>query len=178
MSKKTEDSFHEELKIRFAKRLSEAVGDESNLSFSKKCGLSDSLLGRYIRGDTFPTISKLQDIAKASGRSMGWLLGEYDDEELEQNNETCNEDNTLLNQWVEIFNRMTHNEREQVIGYVFRHGFGNILSLTASQEVDKVAELLNSLPSEDRREILERYVQVERSGATNPQGPVVGKKAG
>lgn len=84
----------------------------------------------------------------------------------------------LLNQWIEIFNRMTVDERESVIGYVFRHGFSSIVSLAATTETDKINELLNSLDAADRKEILQRYVEEKQDGAAFSNDPLNGKKAG
>lgn len=87
-------------------------------------------------------------------------------------------DKHLLNQWVEIFNRMTTDERERVIGYVFRHGFSGIVSLAATKEVDKIYELLNSLDAADRKEILQRYVEAKHDGVAFSNDPLNDKKAG
>lgn len=85
-------------------------------------------------------------------------------------------ENSLLNQWIEIFNRMTEMEREQIISYVFRHGFGRILALTATQEIDKIFELLNSLSAAERQEILQSYDEAKHSGSAFKIDPLIGKK--
>ncbi|SUW63854.1 Uncharacterised protein [Buttiauxella agrestis] len=41
----------------------------------------------------------------------------------------CIGSNKLLNQWMDIFHSMSTKEQEQVVAYVFRHGFSSILNL-------------------------------------------------
>ncbi|ECR7610252.1 hypothetical protein F2C03_06785 [Salmonella enterica] len=87
-------------------------------------------------------------------------------------------ENNLLNQWIEIFNRMTKSEREQVISYVFRFGFGGIVSLAGVQSTSKIVELLDALPEAARQEILQSYVHDKRSNLASPLESPDSKKAG
>ncbi|HCJ0148055.1 TPA: hypothetical protein NQG57_000979 [Salmonella enterica subsp. enterica serovar Infantis] len=84
------------------------------------------------------------------------------------NNELSKKGKNLLNQWVEIFNRMTEFEREQVINYVFRFGFGGIVSLAGAQSTNKIIELLDALPDAARREILQGYVNDKHGNLAPP----------
>lgn len=62
----------------FAARLREAIGEESIRSFARRCGLSDAVLHVYLRGDTMPTLDRLDQIAAAAGRPPGWFIGAVD----------------------------------------------------------------------------------------------------
>ncbi|WP_169741183.1 helix-turn-helix domain-containing protein [Trabulsiella guamensis] len=104
-------------KLRFAERLKQAIGDESNLAFAKKCGLSDSLIGRYLRGESYPSIDKLPAIALAAGRSMSWLIGDSDG----MANHTEN-DEELKRWWLIIFDSLSESERQRAIHVFKRHG--------------------------------------------------------
>lgn len=163
MNKNIENTFPDELKVRFAERLVEAMGKDNNLSFSKKCGISDSLLGRYIRGETFPTISKLQLISKASGRSMGWLLGEGD-ESGEHKSTSSLDKEELLKWWGLIFESLDDTEKQSIISTYQRFG---VNALFADILATGVA---------DGKEILRRGHSVESSNPT-PEVSTRNKKA-
>lgn len=58
---------------RFPVRLKELIGSSSVRGFATKCGLSEAVLRSYLRGDTFPTLDRLELIAKAGETRVGWL---------------------------------------------------------------------------------------------------------
>ncbi|SKA59678.1 XRE family transcriptional regulator [Enterovibrio nigricans] len=66
-------SLYQEQIDRFKDRLMEAIGDESVRSFSKRCGISESVIRKYL-ADSYPNVDKLPRIAEATGRSIEWLL--------------------------------------------------------------------------------------------------------
>lgn len=56
----------------------EAIGSQSVLAFSKRCGISDSLVRKYLAG-SLPGTDNLVVMAKAAGVSIAWLAaGEGD----------------------------------------------------------------------------------------------------
>lgn len=58
----------------FADRLGQLIGEAKNRnSFAAKCGVSDSLLRKYLAGGT-PGIDKAAQIADAAGVSLEWLV--------------------------------------------------------------------------------------------------------
>lgn len=57
----------------FAQRLRYIIGNESLLSFSKKCQLSESAIRKYIRGESEPTLQNLLTIADIGNVSVAWL---------------------------------------------------------------------------------------------------------
>lgn len=60
--------------IRFKERLSDVIGNESVLSFAKKSGMSEGVMRSYIRGDTFPSLDRLEAIANAANVDISWLV--------------------------------------------------------------------------------------------------------
>ncbi|NTZ39823.1 XRE family transcriptional regulator [Enterobacter sp. JMULE2] len=58
----------------FHKRLKLAIANESNGAFAAGCGVSASLLTKYLAGSTIPGGEKLLWISRHSGRSLSWLL--------------------------------------------------------------------------------------------------------
>lgn len=61
-----------EVESGFSHRLETAIGDQSVLSFAKKCGVSDSLVRKYL-GGSLPGLDKLLLLAKAAEVRVGWL---------------------------------------------------------------------------------------------------------
>lgn len=57
----------------FPERLREVVGIQKSLSFAKRCGFSDSLLGAYLRGEKKPGFDNLVTIAQVTGVTLDWL---------------------------------------------------------------------------------------------------------
>lgn len=54
-------------------RLAEVIGDESQASFGRRCGIGESLLRKYLAG-TQPGADKLQALAEAGGVNIEWLV--------------------------------------------------------------------------------------------------------
>ncbi|PSU49448.1 hypothetical protein C9J12_08135 [Photobacterium frigidiphilum] len=59
--------------IPFKERLKEVIGNDSIMSFARKCNLSDKTLRDYMSGKSYPTLDRLALIAEASGRNISWL---------------------------------------------------------------------------------------------------------
>lgn len=57
----------------FPDRLRETLGGKSIRGFARECGLSEGVLRSYLRGDTFPTLDRLEAISSAAGVSATWL---------------------------------------------------------------------------------------------------------
>lgn len=53
----------------FKDRLKKVIGSRSVREFSRECGLSDATLRSYLDGNTYPTLDRLELIAKAAGMS-------------------------------------------------------------------------------------------------------------
>lgn len=71
-------SLHELENGKFSERLREAIGSRSVLAFSKECGISDSLVRKYLAG-SLPGTDNLVAMARAAGVSIAWLAaGEGD----------------------------------------------------------------------------------------------------
>ncbi len=64
--------------IQFKERLVEVIGDEAVLSFAKKSGMSEGVMRSYIRGDTFPSLDRLEAIANAAKVDLNWLASGKD----------------------------------------------------------------------------------------------------
>jgi Predicted transcriptional regulator len=58
----------------FKERLKHLIGENSGLGFAKKCGISESVLRKYLKGDSEPTLSKLIAISRACEVPINWLM--------------------------------------------------------------------------------------------------------
>ena len=54
-------------------RLQVIIGSESVLSFSRRCGLAESVLRTYLRDGRMPPLDKALAIATAAGITVDWL---------------------------------------------------------------------------------------------------------
>ncbi|WP_128082542.1 helix-turn-helix domain-containing protein [Pseudomonas nitroreducens] len=57
----------------FGARLKLAMNGVSPRAFAQQCEMSEGALWSYLRGSTFPTLDRLDRLAKACGRSPAWL---------------------------------------------------------------------------------------------------------
>ncbi|HGY4723317.1 TPA: helix-turn-helix domain-containing protein [Citrobacter amalonaticus] len=171
-AKKTNRFFLEEEINRFGKRLEEAMGGESKTAFAKKCGISDTVIGKYLRGESYPSINKLPAIANACGKSMNWLIIGRDDAQGTVNKTDINSqgatEDELTNWWVMIFKSLTDSERKKAINLFQRHGISALLPDIMD---------VNAAASVESQEILRRRNSTE-SSAPAPHVSAPGKKAG
>ncbi|WP_050978612.1 helix-turn-helix domain-containing protein [Edwardsiella tarda] len=156
-AKKTNRFFLEEEINRFGKRLEEAMAGESKVSFAKKCGISDTVIGKYLRGESYPSINKLPAIANACGKSMNWLIIGSNDAHEEVNKAdiklSVQTEDELTNWWLMIFKSLTESERKKAINLFQRHGISALLpdimdeNATASVESQEILRRRNSTES-------------------------------
>lgn len=69
----TNDEIDDLNRIRFAKRLHEAKGDESARSFAQRAGVSSNVMNQYLSGKSEPTRPNLMKIAEAAHVNLEWL---------------------------------------------------------------------------------------------------------
>lgn len=58
----------------FSARLREAMGGHSIRGFAEACGLSPSVIRNYLNDESLPTLDRLEAIAQAAGKPMGWFV--------------------------------------------------------------------------------------------------------
>ncbi|WP_448093585.1 LexA family transcriptional regulator [Pseudomonas lini] len=59
----------------FGERLKQAIGTDKPYAFAKKCGISESLVRKYLSGASIPSVGKAWAMAKAAEVSLDWLAG-------------------------------------------------------------------------------------------------------
>lgn len=72
-------------KSRFKERLAEVIQGDSNSSFARKCGVTETTIRKYLNGSAYPRASTLQKISQVTGKSIAWLLGEESDLKVRAN---------------------------------------------------------------------------------------------
>lgn len=72
-------------KSRFKERLAEVIQGDSNSSFARKCGVTETTIRKYLSGSAYPRASTLQKISQVTGKSIAWLLGEESDLKVRAN---------------------------------------------------------------------------------------------
>ncbi|EMO4249217.1 helix-turn-helix domain-containing protein [Citrobacter freundii] len=174
MSKKTNQTFRSGGIVRFGERLKEAIGGESNLSFAKKCGLSETVIRNYLAGKSYPGIDKLPAIAEAAGTSIEWLVT---GEESQAQAQSFNRQDLEL-WWSMILTSLSESELSMIINAYQENGKKALLTPLesksalpegVSQSSFNTAVMLEKLSPEKRKEILALYGLTEQASPVAPE---------
>ena len=148
---------------RFGDRLEYVMNGESNRSFAKKCGLSETVIRYYLSGKTLPSLDKLEFIAKASGYSAEWLATGIDIENNAINkSQLSNKD--LLDDLLGYLKRLDKSDLEIIINQIVNNGAKSLIINEQTQHARAITDLILSLNVEDQREILQ-LIQAKKLGA-------------
>ncbi|MCG9951628.1 helix-turn-helix domain-containing protein [Providencia rettgeri] len=121
---------HDETLIRFKERLKSAMGDISNLELSRKSGVSESVIRRYLSGKSYPGLDKLIAIANAVQCSVEWLATgntESNSQHIAHDtpNKTAGDISTILNS-------LSDDELSVIHNFIIREGVNSLLRLVAT----------------------------------------------
>lgn len=168
---------------RFGERLSTLIKGESFKSFAKRCDMSDKAIRDYVAGKTYPSLDRIAHIANVTGCSFEWLATGYDMTTTNQltpdsnpRHEVSRVSDKQQKVWLEILERMTPDEREQVLDNVFRQGINVLLGKAYSKSNDHsvddlsaeetlIARMYSSLTNEDKKSFLESINKEEHNQA-------------
>lgn len=186
-----DDKIHEQIFVssginRFSFRLKEAMdnaGISSNLQLAKRANMSEAVIRKYLKGDSYPTLDRLAIIANACHCSVGWLAT-GDTNHSHKNNDGgdyhADSDNSGIAEFVAIISRLNGDEREQLLRTIYKSGVTTLLNLGSDENL-KLLQLpeavkagvlrLAARPDTAIREILSK---VERD---DPPESVADKKA-
>lgn len=142
MTKKTQQTFRSGPIEHFSERLREAINGESNTSFAKKCGLSETVIRNYLSGKTYPGIDKLPAIAAASGRTVEWLINGVDKSDTPPLIEGSNLSEEELREWWEIILRSLTMQELACIVESFKNGGKTAIFTEASREAKNLESVL------------------------------------
>ncbi|EAS2153970.1 helix-turn-helix domain-containing protein [Salmonella enterica] len=164
MNKGADQSFLYEEKNLFGERLRLAIGSESVREFAKKCGISDTMIHKYLKGKASPSFSKLELIAKAADKPVAWFTGDNETVGLHGENE-CSDVVCRLSDIIQ--NYMTPEERLKAVE-VFRKG--GLMALMPAVVEDEPQKSVESVLGRDlsgranAAETEEEQAQVTRKG--------------
>ncbi|MEJ9426881.1 helix-turn-helix transcriptional regulator [Escherichia coli] len=195
-SKNAERIFMPSEIMRFKERLEEAMNGESSRAFAAKCGLSDGVIRNYLSGKTYPSLDRLAQIAYATGRPIEWFIQSQSMPMVEYKNTQENKNSqpdrsTLKTKLIAIVELLEDKELHSAIELFRKKGFEALMpeifssddSIQAnlqgiSQQTLQTAKMLESLPTDTRKEILSKYGIYEQEGLVAPsQEPQDVKKA-
>lgn len=195
-SKNAERIFMPDEIMRFKERLEEAMNGESSRAFAAKCGLSDGVIRNYLSGKTYPSLDRLAQIAYATGRPIEWFIQSQGASMTEH--KCAHEDNnaqpdrsTLKTKLIAIVELLEDKELHSAIELFRKKGFEALMPEIfssdepiradlqgISQQTLQTARMLESLPTDTRKEILSKYGIHEQEGLAAPsQDPQDVKKA-
>nr|ELR5114713.1 helix-turn-helix transcriptional regulator [Providencia stuartii] len=104
----------------FNGRLKILIGKNSIRSFASECNISDTIIRKYLSGQSLPGIDKIEAIVKYTGCSLEWLVtGKGTQQPLPPNNVTPKD---IEAGWNYIFQSLTPEEKHRVISTFNRGG--------------------------------------------------------
>lgn len=68
----------------FRERLTILIGDSGVQLFSKRTGVSQDIIQKFLHAEALPNLKVLEQLAETNGVTVGWLIGE---EQLPQKND-------------------------------------------------------------------------------------------
>ncbi|EDW3874190.1 helix-turn-helix transcriptional regulator [Salmonella enterica subsp. diarizonae] len=164
MNKSADQSFLYEEKNLFGERLRLAIGSESVREFAKKCGISDTMIHKYLKGKASPSFSKLELIAKAADKPVAWFTGDNETTGLRNENE-CSDVVCRLSDIIQ--NYMTPEERLKAVEVFRKGGLMALMPAVVEDEPQKSVEsvLGGGLPGRgNAAETREEQAQVTHKG--------------
>lgn len=75
-----------------------------------------------------------------------------------------------LSTWSALLNSISKEERKSILNHALANGMSSLIPRETSQRAIKIAELIESMPEDDQREIL-RLIEVKKLGALLNNNP-------
>ena len=138
--------------IQFPERLKlamERAGGLSNIQLAKRADMSESVVRKYLKGDTYPTLDRVALLADACKCSVEWLVtGENDSSHektiLAQKDAPKGLDSA--GELIAVISRMSEDDRERLLSIIYTNGVASLLKLGDEQNV-KLLQLPDSVKS-------------------------------
>jgi len=171
---------------RFPDRLKAAMdsaGLTSNIQLAKRANMSEAVIRKYLKGESYPTLDRLAILANACHCSVSWLAtGQANDSHESDTHEQFSAQcvGRGLAEFIAVISRVSEADREQLLRIIYKNGVVSLLNLDNDDnlkllqlpEAVKVGVLrLANRPDTAIREILSK---VERD---DPPASVADKKA-
>lgn len=138
--------------IHFPERLKlamEKAGGLSNIQLAKRAEMSESVVRKYLKGETYPTLDRVALLADACKCSVEWLAtgdnnGSYEKEVHAQTSDPVGVGS--VGEFFAVISRMKEEDRERLLGVIYTNGVASLLKLGDEQNV-KLLQLPDSVKS-------------------------------
>lgn len=177
--------------VRFGERLQEAMGDMSYVELSRKCGLSESTIRKYVQGKIYPGIDSAAMVAYACGVSLTWLITGQKDEPHNNKNTDNKKTNPpprmdfkegmseIVRDWLRAFERLSDEDKTKVTDFIAMNGIRCLLLMCDAGSLDlltlepfkrEVALLFKQMTVDEVREILREIRRIEAARSKGNHG--------
>lgn len=177
--------------VRFGERLQEAMGGMSYVELSRRCGLSESTIRKYVQGKIYPGIDSAAMVAYACGVSLTWLItGQKDESDNSKNNDNKKTPPTphvdfkegmseVVRDWLRAFERLSDEDKTKVTDFIAMNGIRCLLLMCDAGSLDllnlyglkrEVALLLQHMTVDEVREILREIRRIEAARSKGNHG--------
>lgn len=177
--------------VRFGERLQEAMGSMSYVELSRRCGLSESTIRKYVQGKIYPGIDSAAMVAYACGVSLTWLITGQKDE---SDNSKCMGDkktpptpnvdfkegmSEVVRDWLRAFERLSDEDKTKVTDFIAMNGIRCLLLMCDAGSLDlltlepfkrEVALLFKQMTVDEVREILREIRRIEAARSKGNYG--------
>lgn len=161
----------------FSERLKEAMkkaGELNNLQLAQVTGMSEGVIRKYLRGESYPTLDRLVLIARACSCDVGWLATG----EPKNSNERANSPSTALpepkerlshtdpiaEQFLFIISMVGDEKKEELLRLIYTKGVDSLLTL--SNELNAV---FIQLPEEEKARLLRLNDEIKKGALEDNQ---------
>lgn len=177
--------------VRFGERLQEAMGSMSYVELSRRCGLSESTIRKYVQGKIYPGIDSAAMVAYACGVSLTWLVtgqkDESDNSKITGDKKTSSTPNVdfkegmseVVRDWLRAFERLSEEDKTKVTDFIAMNGIRCLLLMCDAGSLDllnlyglkrEVALLLQHMTVDEVRETLREIRRIEASRSKGNHG--------
>ncbi|EJF1946150.1 helix-turn-helix transcriptional regulator [Salmonella enterica] len=152
---------------RFSERLAIAMEGLTNVALASSCGISESAIRSYLKGHSYPSIDKIDAIAKACDTPMNWLItGEC----VAEKNESDIETSEL--KAASLIGLLSKEQQQNLVLAIVEHGVTGIISALNGM---KVMNEFMQIPENDRANMLSLYNKTKGKMPTDNQAVVTTK---
>ncbi|MEE3663260.1 helix-turn-helix transcriptional regulator [Brenneria sp. g21c3] len=143
---------------RFGERLKIAMNGISNMELSRRSGLSETTIRKYVQGKIYPGLDSLALVAEACGVSLAWLATGNDNSNKSSKDESgttyqaregapqAGNDNDASKELEAIFRRLTNEDKNALIDTIYRIGIEGLLNQLKAEQKDKTTAPKNDVP--------------------------------
>lgn len=136
--------------IHFPERLKQAMekaGGLSNIQLAKRAEMSESVVRKYLKGDTYPTLDRVALLADACRCSVQWLATGEDNLSHDKNEVAQSDDTAIVGsvgEFLAVISRMNEEDRGRLLNVIYTNGVASLLKLGDEQNI-KLLQLPDSV---------------------------------